>query len=298
MKRFGWLLVCLMVVALLSTPAAHAQHLWQKPLPPKSRADLEKIMGPVEQSRTSKDRHVVIVWVPRDHDKGFHEYELVMIQWRKLLSKVPGVTVDVALKYPTMEQWEKADLMVFYLHLDFLEEEHYVPMDAFLARGGGIVAIHESMIQRPTGDAWAERIGLAWDNGRSKWGLLPNPITIDNTHPIFQGFPKEINFVDEYYWVLTGDHEKINILGTAQAGPPDDTRRDHRPDQLDGKAWPVFWTREHDQGRAFCSLVGHNLFTFDNPEFRIILFRGMAWAMHESFDPFKPLVTDGVTLAD
>ena len=239
----------------------------------------------------------MIVWVPRDHDKGFHEYQLIMIKWRAMLSKVPGVTVDTARGYPTTDQWEKADLVVFYLHLDFLEEEHYRPMDALLARGGGIVSIHESMIQRPSGDAWAERIGLAWDEGQSQWGLLPNPITLDNTHPILRGFPKEINLVDEYYWVLTGDPDKINVLGTAQAGPPGRTPRDHRPDHLDGKAWPVFWTREHDQGRVFCSLVGHNLFTFDNPEFRIILLRGMAWAMRESFDPFKSLATEGVTLA-
>ena len=298
MKRFASLLACLTVITMFAPATALAQHLWQKPQPPKSRTALEKIMGPAVETKTSKDRHIVIVWIPRDHAKGFHEYELIMIKWRAMLSKVPGVTVSTARKFPDKKQWEEADLVVFYLHLDFLKEEHYEPMDAFLARGGGIVSIHETMIQRPTGDALAERIGLAWDNGRSEWGLLPNPVTVDNTHPIFQGFPKEMNFVDEYYWVLTGDTNKINVLGTAQAGPPGNTRRDHRADQLDGKAWPVFWTREHDQGRVFCSLVGHNQFVFDNPEFRIVLLRGMAWAMRESFDPFKPLVTEGVTLAD
>ncbi len=44
-------------------------------------------------------------------------------------------------------------------------------------------------------------------------------------------------------------------------------------------------------GRVFVSTVGHNYFTFNDPYFRIILLRAMAWTMHESFDPFKPLVT-------
>jgi hypothetical protein len=59
----------------------------------------------------------------------------------------------------------------------------------------------------------------------------------------------------------------------------------------DGKAWPVMWTAEVGSGRVFVSGVGHNDFTFNDPYFRIILLRAMAWTMHESFDPFKPLVT-------
>ena len=51
------------------------------------------------------------------------------------------------------------------------------------------------------------------------------------------------------------------------------------------------WTTEKDRGRVFCSGVGHHYFTFNDPYFRIILLRAMAWTMNESFDPFKPLVT-------
>ena len=50
------------------------------------------------------------------------------------------------------------------------------------------------------------------------------------------------------------------------------------------------WTTEVGRGRVFVSGVGHNYFTFNDPYFRIILLRAMAWTMNESFDPFKPLV--------
>ena len=51
------------------------------------------------------------------------------------------------------------------------------------------------------------------------------------------------------------------------------------------------WTKEVGRSRVFVSSAGHNYFTFNDPYFRIILLRAMAWTMRESFDPFKPLVT-------
>ena len=172
----------------------------------------------------------------------------------------------------------------------------YALMDPFLERGGGIVAIHESVIQRPTGQALAKRWGLAWEDGVSEWGVLPTPVKINNQHPILQGFPEGIEFVEEFYWKLTGDHDKIDVLGVAQAGPPGDSDGPHQPEELDGKDWPVFWTIESGKSRVFATVLGHNFFSFKEPYFRIILFRAMAWAVRESFDPFKPLVTEGIEL--
>jgi len=50
------------------------------------------------------------------------------------------------------------------------------------------------------------------------------------------------------------------------------------------------WTKESGRSRTFASVAGHNYFAFNDPYFRIILLRAMAWVMNESFDPFKPLV--------
>ncbi|MFT4568345.1 MAG: hypothetical protein ACI9FN_003314 [Saprospiraceae bacterium] len=36
-------------------------------------------------------------------------------------------------------------------------------------------------------------------------------------------------------------------------------------------------------------------YTYYDPEFRIILFRAMAWALNEDTSPFMPLVFDGIT---
>jgi len=78
--------------------------------------------------------------------------------------------------------------------------------------------------------------------------------------------------------------QKAYVNRTTLPAPP-------KTEELDGKAWPVMWTTEKGRGRVFCSGVGHNYFTFNDPYFRNILLRAMAWTMNESFDPFTPLVT-------
>jgi type 1 glutamine amidotransferase len=52
------------------------------------------------------------------------------------------------------------------------------------------------------------------------------------------------------------------------------------------------WTKEVGRGRVFVTGAGYRYYsTFNDPYFRIIPLRAMAWTMHESFDPFQPLVT-------
>ena len=48
------------------------------------------------------------------------------------------------------------------------------------------------------------------------------------------------------------------------------------------------------EGRVFATSAGHNTFTYYDPEFRLILFRSMAWTLREQADPFMPLVSSGI----
>ena len=50
--------------------------------------------------------------------------------------------------------------------------------------------------------------------------------------------------------------------------------------------------------RVFGCTPGHYTWTFDDPYFRIIFLRGMAWAAGESPYRFDPLVMRGIALAD
>lgn len=292
-----WLAVFL---SLFTAGAVYGQHPWQEP-PHRDPAEIARIIGPIEQREPSRDLNIVWVWgVDKNHDRGAHEYAWVMDRFvNTLLPAVPRVTTVPAMYFPTEEQWKRADLVVFYLQSrEAWGKKHYDLIKAFQARGGGLIFLHLALLQFP-GDALEECIGLSYGtqtspNGPSGWGVLPTPVKLTKAareSPLFEGFPREIDLVDEHYWNLSGDPNTITTMVTSPAGPSGPSTGPPEPEELDGKEWPLMWTKVTGRGRVFASGPGHNYFTFNDPYFRIILLRAMAWTMNESFDPFKPLVT-------
>ena len=150
-----------------------------------------------------------------------------------------------------------------------------------------------------SGEELSNCIGMAWDlrNGATKSGVLPALVTLTDAaskSPIFERFPAKYDLAEESYRELRGDPASITPLVTSPAGPAIANKALSGPpkiEDLDGQQWQVMWTTEVGRGRVFISGAGHDYFTFNHPYFRIILLRAMAWTMHESFDPFKPLVT-------
>ena len=61
---------------------------------------------------------------------------------------------------------------------------------------------------------------------------------------------------------------------------------------------PLFWTLEPSKGRVFVSIPGHFAWTFDDPLFRLLLLRGIAWAAGEPVDRFNELAPLGARIAD
>ena len=295
-------------LALLATSQASGElnFRWHVPIE-RDPAEVERIMGPIGEREPSRDLNIVWVWgIDKLHEKETHEYGWVMDRYVfELLPNVPRVTVTPSYNFPKTELWEKADLVVFYMwpHIrNWAGNWDYTDMDRFQKRGGGLIFIHMA-VQENTGVELAKRIGLAWshtapgnDLKETAWGPLPSPVSLTAaalTHPIFKGFPPTIEFNEETYWHLIGDPADVTPLVTTPAGPTIENKVPTVPpklEDLDGKAWPVMWTTEVGKGKVFVTVAGHNFFTFNDPYFRIILLRAMAWTMNESFDPFKPLV--------
>jgi len=312
-------------LALLLTTPSFAQRVaplilpWQKPQQ-RDPAEIERIMGPIEQQEPSRDLNILWVWgIDQFHDqwRDAHEYVWAMDRFcYDLLPHVPRVTITPVYYWPMQEQWDKADLVVFYLmpHGDgatgFDDGTEpagdrrgiwdYDTIDAYQQRGGGLVFVHFSVFEG-TGVELAKRIGLAWSRNNKEHEptvsgavVTMNVTAQGHASPILKNFPKQFDLHDELYWPLVGDQSKITTLLTAEA--PKDMSQAGRypqdgPPTTDGKQWPVAWTKEDGKGRVFATVAGHNFFAFNDPYFRIMLLRGMAWTMNESFDPFKPLVT-------
>ncbi|HVJ83653.1 MAG TPA: ThuA domain-containing protein, partial [Planctomycetia bacterium] len=96
-------------------------------------------------------------------------------------------------------------------------------------------------------------------------------------HPITRNV-RNFPMVDESYWMLAGDPAKIRTLGWSPE---------------DGKLQPQYWTVEQGRGRVFVSIPGHFSLSFQDPLFRILLFRGILWSAREPVDRFNDLVLLG-----
>jgi type 1 glutamine amidotransferase len=288
---------CAVLAALLFAWPAHAQHDWQKPNPLIARADVETIIGAVEHAEPDRDLRIVWVW-GRDtnHGPGAHEYVRVRDAMVALLSQVPRVTVETARGFPTARQFAEADLVVMYLHLPPLTNADFTDLRAFIERGGGVVALHETAIIRPAeaGKNLARCLGMSWNEGGSKWGALFEPVRVETLHPIFNGFPERLALSDEFYWDLNRDAD-AEVIGDVRVGPPAHSKGPVDASALSEKRHPAIWTLEAGKGRVFGTTIGHNTFTYFDPRFRIMLFRAMAWAMRTPPDPFMPLVFAGIT---
>ena len=81
------------------------------------RRKSKRIVGPMGEREPSRDLNIVWVWgIDKLHEKETHEYAWVMDRYvNVLLPQVPRVTVVPPMWFPKKEQWEKADLVVFYM---------------------------------------------------------------------------------------------------------------------------------------------------------------------------------------
>ena len=269
------------LLAFLLTPApeAGAKDPQKDGPPTRTRAEVEAVVGePVEGVAKLRDLKVVLVAGPKDHGPGEHDYPAWQRRWKTLLKGAPGVEVTTADGWPGKDQWRDADLMVLYLWNHDWSPERLGELDAFLARGGGVVALHAALIADKEPEALARRFGLAAQPVRTKYrhGPLDLKISAPPDHPITRGL-QAIHFTDETYWPMIGDTSKVEVLATAVE---------------EGKVHPMLWTFEAGKGRVIGSVLGHYTWTLDDPLFRIPVLRGMAWAAHEPVSRFDRLVLE------
>ncbi|MHB8523132.1 MAG: PVC-type heme-binding CxxCH protein [Limisphaerales bacterium] len=199
---------------------------------------------------------------PKTHGPGQHDGPRFLQEWKPLLAG-RGMTVDGAIGFPTARQLENTDVLLMYsAEGGTIGPEDRANLDQFLKRGGGIVALHDSVCG--TDPQWFKTIiGGAWEHGHSKWyeGLVGVYFT-DTKHPISRGV-SNFDFDDEVYYdlhmmpearVLASSFQSVFIIA------------------------PQMWVYEKDNHRAFVWLQGHQFASFSLPHARALLMRGIAWA--------------------
>lgn len=208
--------------------------------------------------------HVFLRGGPKTHGPGQHEHALFVDEWTKLLRE-RGAEVDGALTFPTPEQLAKTDVLVIYAaegaSIHGAERERF---DAFRARGGGLVVVHDGVCGDDP-EWFATVAGGAWKHGKAKYKEGPTDVHVTNkTHPITRGMASW-RFDDEIYWELEMD-PAAEILARGFHTVFDAT--------------PQAWVLEKGPARSFVSIQGHEWTSFSHPAWRAMLLRGIAWAGH------------------
>jgi putative membrane-bound dehydrogenase-like protein len=206
---------------------------------------------------------------------GQHDGPTFLKDWKQLLTD-RGAKVDGTIAFPTAEQLENTDVIVFYTEEGGrIKPDDRANLDKFLKRGGGIVAIHDSVCGNDA-QWWKTIIGGAWEHGYSKWLEHDVPIYYTSVeNPITAG-ASNFEFDDEIYYDL---HMMPEAKILAGSWTPD--RRNAKGGRLLQHIYdvcPQMWTYEKDNYRAFVSIPGHHYKSFNLPHFRSVLLRGIAWA--------------------
>ena len=218
-----------------------------------------------------------IVWVAskQDHGTGEHDYPAAQKTWVSLLNQSPVVAATNAWEWPGDEQFFEANVLVFYFWNHNWSEARLTQLDEFLARGGGLVVLHSATISDNDPERLAQTIGLASQSKRSKYLHTPLDLKFaDANNPIIENFPKQIHFLDEPYWPLIGDTNKVTVIATVT---------------MEGTDWPEVWTFEKGRGHVFGSVIGHYTWTHEDPLYRIMILRGIAWVAGRSVGQLESL---------
>ncbi|MGI8602854.1 MAG: ThuA domain-containing protein [Verrucomicrobiales bacterium] len=263
-----------------SVPRDGVEH----PPPPRAAEDVDRVLaGAPNPLPATRPIRVILVAGEKDHGKGEHDYPRWQRAWGRLLAMAEKAEIETAWEWPSAEQWKTADSVVFFCKGDW-SLGRARDIDAFLNRGGGLVYIHWAVEAGEEAPELARRIGLASNGPKTSWRHGPFDLVFadDSRHPIARNFTR-VHFHDESYWKLIGDPSTITPLATAIE---------------DGAPQPLFWTAERGgnerKGRVFVSIPGHYSWTFDDPLFRVLLLRGLAWSAKEPVDRFNDLVEAGI----
>jgi type 1 glutamine amidotransferase len=278
------------LLTFLLTPAPRMPDYGStQPPPVRKREELAAVLtGAPAEPQTKKTIQVVLVAGPKDHGPGEHDYPAWQSVWREWLACANKVNIEVAHRWPSATQLATADVLVFYQQGEWTAERAR-DLDAYQARGGGLVYLHYAVDGGKDPLGFAERIGLAWKGGASKFrhGALELHFERGSEHPIARNFGR-VDFVDETYWNLLGNKQHIDLLATAV--------EDNMPQ-------PIFWTVERTAsapgakaGRVVVSILGHYSWTFDDPLFRLLVLRSIAWTAHDSVDRFNDIVAIGARI--
>lgn len=137
-------------------------------------------------------------------------------------------------------------------------------VEAHLAAGRPLLAVHTATICFDDWDRWGGLVGGAWSWGRSSHPPLGGEVAVrvdSDAHPIVAGI-EDFRIIDEVYGFLDRQPDVVGLLHSAHGG------EDH----------PLLWARTLPSGaRVVYDALGHDARSYDHPTHQLILRRIGAW---------------------
>ena len=183
----------------------------------------------------------------------------------RLFRSLPGVDA-----YPqVIEDWaadlahvrDQYEVVVFYnLHREPPNEDVKKCLEALGETSQGIFCLHHGLLNFRDWDLWTDITGLADRRFTYHPQERVRVQIADPNHPITRGMqPWEM--IDETYLMNDTDAHSHVLLTT-----------DH-PKSLPSLAW----TRAYRNAPVFCLASGHGTETYEDPNFRAVVARGIQW---------------------
>lgn len=124
----------------------------------------------------------------------------------------------------------------------------------------GIFVLHHGILAYPGWGLWADLVGI---RDRSFGVHMDHKLKIQISnarHPVTQGLD-DWEMLDETYLVAEPDSDSEILLST------DDPK----------SMKSIAWTRRYKNARVFCFQSGHDHHAYANPNFRLVISRGIQW---------------------
>jgi type 1 glutamine amidotransferase len=231
----------------------------------------------------------------KTHGPGQHDYPQFLADWSKILTE-RGAIVDGSLHFPTPQELENIDVMVTYKGdaggtSQMPPEQERATLEAFLKRGGGLVAVHDTICSADP-EWFCTIYGGAKKHGQTNFTLeAPVAYTItEPEHPIMKGMT-DFTITDESFFLMTWSKDpQIHVLATA-AQAATRSAGTHA-----GEVVPQIWTYERtipggQPFRAFVWMQGHNYVNFSHTQVQPMLLRAIAWAARAPIDALETVRT-------
>ena len=228
--------------------------------------------------------HVYLRAGLKTHGVGEHDYPQFLADWSKILTE-RGAVVDGSLHFPTAAELAGVDVMVTYKgDAGYMTAEEKATLETFLKRGGGLVALHDTICAEDP-EWFATIYGGAKKHGQTNFTLeAPVAYTItDKSDPIMQGM-SDFTITDESFFLMTWSKSpQIKVLATAPQAPTP-SARGH-----EGEVVPQIWTYERTMFggqpfRAFVWMQGHAYANLTQAQVQPMLLRAIAWAGRAPID--------------